>query len=104
MLAPSATKAEATTPSCSPGAASTSPITSGAPSKKTTPLQPKGKFQNKPGGVKLKTAAKYNVRMLRQGYLYLFVESVGKSYSADWGWHGYAVHPHGYLSVQCHVP
>ncbi|WP_412769236.1 toxin VasX [Ralstonia pseudosolanacearum] len=36
--------------------------------------------------------ARYGVRMLRAGYLYLRIERRGLL-----EWEGYAVHPHGYL-------
>ena len=56
-------------------------------------LKPGGKLQAAPGGVALKTA-RYNLRMLRTGYLYLRLEtSVRKP-----EWLGFAVHPHGYLT------
>ncbi len=54
-------------------------------------LKPTGQFQTKPGGVAMQTA-RYGLRMLRPGYLYLYIERRGFS-----DWEGYAIHPHGYL-------
>jgi hypothetical protein len=51
----------------------------------------KGKLKAQPGGIALHTA-KYGVRMLRSGYLYLRLESRHNKPE----WLGYAVHPHGY--------
>ncbi|MBO9651181.1 MAG: hypothetical protein J7605_21970 [Variovorax sp.] len=56
-------------------------------------VKPDGKFKTQPGGVALQTA-KYNVRMLRAGYLYIRVESKIRRPE----WIGYVVHPHGYLT------
>lgn len=56
-------------------------------------LQPAGHLQTKPSGVTLQTA-RYNVRLLRPGYLYVRIKRVGLARE----WMGYAVHPHGYLS------
>lgn len=56
-------------------------------------LKPSGKFKTQPGGVALQTA-RYNVRMLRAGYLYLRIETNCRRPA----WFGYAVHPHGYLT------
>ncbi|WP_341889775.1 T6SS effector BTH_I2691 family protein [Variovorax sp. YR752] len=56
-------------------------------------LKPNGKFKTQPGGIALQTA-KYNVRMLRAGYLYIRIETVCRRPA----WFGYAVHPHGYLT------
>lgn len=56
-------------------------------------LKPAGKLKARPGGVDLKTA-KYNVRMLRRGYLYLRLEAAIRTPE----WLAYAVHPHGYLT------
>ena len=52
-------------------------------------LTPKAPMQPAPG---MKTVSS-NVRMLRAGYLYLYLES-------DFGneWKGYAIHPHGYVT------
>ncbi|MCF1442814.1 T6SS effector BTH_I2691 family protein [Ralstonia nicotianae] len=54
-------------------------------------FRPAGRLQAQPGGVPIKTA-RYGVRMLRAGYLYLRIERRGLL-----EWEGYAVHPHGYL-------
>lgn len=54
-------------------------------------FKPTGKLQPQPGGVSIKTA-RYGVRMLRAGYLYLRIERRGLL-----EWEGYAIHPHGYL-------
>ncbi|WP_328516126.1 toxin VasX, partial [Ralstonia pseudosolanacearum] len=54
-------------------------------------FKPAGHLQAQPGGVPIKTA-RYGVRMLRAGYLYLRIERRGLL-----EWEGYAVHPHGYL-------
>ncbi|MDO3506494.1 T6SS effector BTH_I2691 family protein [Ralstonia pseudosolanacearum] len=54
-------------------------------------FKPNGRLQAQPGGVPIKTA-RYGVRMLRAGYLYLRIERRGLL-----EWEGYAVHPHGYL-------
>ncbi|OPK55564.1 T6SS effector BTH_I2691 family protein, partial [Ralstonia solanacearum] len=54
-------------------------------------FKPTGRLQAQPGGVPIKTA-RYGVRMLRSGYLYLRIERRGLL-----EWEGYAVHPHGYL-------
>ena len=54
-------------------------------------FKPTGKFQPQPGGVSINTA-RYGVRMLRAGYLYLRIERRGLL-----EWEGYAIHPHGYL-------
>ncbi|CBJ40371.1 conserved hypothethical protein (plasmid) [Ralstonia solanacearum CMR15] len=54
-------------------------------------FKPTGRLQAQPGGVPIKTA-RYGVRMLRAGYLYLRIERRGLL-----EWEGYAVHPHGYL-------
>ncbi|MBB6583997.1 T6SS effector BTH_I2691 family protein [Ralstonia solanacearum] len=54
-------------------------------------FKPNGRLQAQPGGVPIKTA-RYGVRMLRSGYLYLRIERRGLL-----EWEGYAVHPHGYL-------
>lgn len=52
-------------------------------------ITPKAPMQPVPG----MKAVSSNVRMLRTGYLYLYLESaVGNE------WKGYAVHPHGYVS------
>lgn len=56
-------------------------------------LPPTGNLQAKPGGVTIQTA-RYNLRMLRPGYLYVRIKRVGLTRE----WMGYAVHPHGYLS------
>lgn len=56
-------------------------------------LKPAGTLKAQPGGVSLKTA-KYNVRMLRTGYLYLRLESVCRLPE----WLAFVVHPHGYLT------
>jgi hypothetical protein len=56
-------------------------------------LVPKGKFEEQTGGVALQTA-KYNIRMLRAGYLYVLIDDSPKGPQ----WHGFAVHPHGYLT------
>ena len=56
-------------------------------------LKPGGKLKAEPGGVSLKTA-RYNLRMLRGGYLYLRMESVFRTPE----WLAFAVHPHGYLT------
>ncbi|MDH6168255.1 hypothetical protein M2282_003406 [Variovorax boronicumulans] len=53
----------------------------------------KGKLKAQPGGIALHTA-KYGVRMLRSGYLYLRLESRHNKPE----WLGYAVHPHGYYT------
>lgn len=54
-------------------------------------FKPNGRLQAQPGGVPIKTA-RYGVRMLRAGYLYLRIERRGLL-----EWEGYAAHPHGYL-------
>lgn len=54
-------------------------------------FKPTGRLQAQPGGVPIKTA-RYGVRMLRSGYLYLRIERRGLL-----EWEGYVVHPHGYL-------
>lgn len=54
-------------------------------------FKPTGKLQAQPGGISAKTA-RYGVRMLRSGYLYLRIERSGLL-----EWQAYAVHPHGYL-------
>jgi hypothetical protein len=59
--------------------------------RKLAPVKP---FENKPGGVDIKTAV-YGVRMLRAGYLY--VRFSHPAYRAPQWW-GFAVHPHGYLA------
>lgn len=56
-------------------------------------LAPRGHLQAQPQGVAAGTAA-YNVRMLRAGYLYVFINRKG----AGSKWEAYAVHPHGYLN------
>ena len=56
-------------------------------------LKPSGNLKNQPGGIALQTA-KYNVRMLRAGYLYIRIETSCRRPA----WFGYAVHPHGYLT------
>jgi hypothetical protein len=56
-------------------------------------LKPGGNLKNQPGGVALQTA-KYNVRMLRAGYLYIRIETNCRRPA----WFGYAVHSHGYLT------
>lgn len=56
-------------------------------------LKPDGKLQAEPNQVALKTA-RYNLRMLRGGYLYLRMESVFRTPE----WLAFAVHPHGYLT------
>ncbi len=57
-------------------------------------LKPTGQFKAQPGGVALQSA-KYNVRMLRAGYLYIRLEAVGRLPE----WLAFAVHPHGYLTT-----
>jgi hypothetical protein len=52
-----------------------------------------GRLQAKPGSVDMQLA-KYNLRMLRAGYLYIRVESTCRMPE----WFGYVVHPHGYLT------
>lgn len=56
-------------------------------------LKPTGQMHAKPGGVSMQLA-KYNLRMLRAGYLYIRIESTCRMPE----WLGYAVHPHGYLT------
>lgn len=56
-------------------------------------LRPAGQLQAKPGRVDMQVA-KYNLRMLRAGYLYLRIESSCRTPE----WLGYVVHPHGYLT------
>lgn len=56
-------------------------------------LQPVAPLDPRPGGVALQTAL-YNVRLLREGYLYLLIEREG----AMPEWQGHVVNPHGYLS------
>ncbi|QSI33459.1 hypothetical protein GNX71_29390 [Variovorax sp. RKNM96] len=56
-------------------------------------LKPSGNFKSQPGGVALQTA-RYNVRMLRAGYLYIRIETNCRLPA----WFGYAVHSHGYLT------
>jgi hypothetical protein len=56
-------------------------------------ITPNGLFQVLPNGVRMEKAL-YNVRMLRPGYLYLYIEDLcRKPY-----WEAYTVHPHGYLN------
>jgi hypothetical protein len=57
-------------------------------------FKPDGKLKSQPGGVALKTA-KYHLRMLRGGYLYICLKKEGWAAPK---WLGYAVHPHGYLT------
>ncbi|XXQ54280.1 toxin VasX [Xenophilus aerolatus] len=54
-------------------------------------LQPVAPLDPRPGGVALQTAL-YNVRLLREGYLYLLIEREG----AMPEWQGHVVNPHGY--------
>lgn len=57
-------------------------------------------LQAKPGNVHMQTA-KYNLRMLRAGYLYIRQESVCRLPE----WLGFVVHPHGYLTrIDIHHP
>ncbi|MDQ0014380.1 hypothetical protein J2W23_002771 [Variovorax boronicumulans] len=56
-------------------------------------LKPSGSFKSQPGGIALQTA-RYNVRMLRAGYLYIRIETNCRLPA----WFGYAVHSHGYLT------
>lgn len=56
-------------------------------------LKPGGQLKAQPGGVALQTA-KYNVRMLRMGYLYIRTSA----YPLTPEWEAFAVHPHGYFS------
>jgi hypothetical protein len=56
-------------------------------------LEPTGNLKARPGGIALKTT-KYNVRMLRAGYLYLRLETAIRTPE----WLAFAVHPHGYLT------
>lgn len=63
-------------------------------------MVPKGNFQSSPHGVKMATA-KYNVRLLRAGYLYLL--ALRKGLTPEWT--AYVVHPHGYLGkFEPHLP
>ncbi len=54
-------------------------------------FKPTGHLQSHPSGIAMKTA-RYGIRMLRSGYLYVRIERRG-----FFEWQGYAVHPHGYL-------
>lgn len=57
-------------------------------------------LQVTPGDVRMQTA-KYNLRMLRAGYLYIRLESVCRLPE----WLGFVVHPHGYLTrIDIHHP
>jgi hypothetical protein len=57
-------------------------------------------LQVTPGNVRMQTA-KYNLRMLRAGYLYIRLESVCRLPE----WLGFVVHPHGYLTrIDIHHP
>lgn len=57
-------------------------------------------LQATPGNVRMQTA-KYNLRMLRAGYLYIRLESVCRLPE----WLGFVVHPHGYLTrIDVHHP
>ncbi len=63
-------------------------------------LKPSAPLQAKPGNVRMQTA-KYNLRMLRAGYLYIRQESVCRLPE----WLGFVVHPHGYLTrIDVHHP
>ncbi|WP_317629317.1 T6SS effector BTH_I2691 family protein, partial [Variovorax boronicumulans] len=57
-------------------------------------LRPSGQLQSKPGNVPLE-AARYGLRMLRAGFLYIRIKRPGLTPE----WSGYVVHPHGYLTV-----
>jgi hypothetical protein len=57
-------------------------------------LKPSGKFKGQPAGIALQ-AATYNVRMLRAGYLYIYMGT----HCRVPRWYGYVVHPHGYCSA-----
>ncbi|MEZ2298762.1 T6SS effector BTH_I2691 family protein [Variovorax sp. RCC_210] len=57
-------------------------------------------LQATPGNVRMQTA-KYNLRMLRAGYLYIRLESLCRLPE----WLGFVVHPHGYLTrIDIHHP
>jgi hypothetical protein len=57
-------------------------------------------LQVTPGNVRMQTA-KYNLRMLRAGYLYIRLESLCRLPE----WLGFVVHPHGYLTrIDIHHP
>ncbi|MDP9914333.1 hypothetical protein J2W27_006473 [Variovorax boronicumulans] len=57
-------------------------------------LRPSGQLQSKPGNVPLE-AARYGLRMLRAGFLYIRIKRPGLTPE----WSGYVVHPHGYLTA-----